>query len=283
MNSCRGALSCAAAFLAVSVVACTTGVQPRPQLPVVVLEDASELYDRTLENNPIHDTLRGQARIRVSSAAENYRATEIVFSKKPSFLRLETVGPLGETLLFLTTDLKRVFIYSPMENRFYSGLASRKNLSLLIPLPFKAADIVGLLQGRVDLSAYAAKGMTFDVLTGIYQLTLMPREPAGGMAVLTVDGRTFSILTMRLYDADNNLIVDGVFGDFTGLGAGALPGTLSYKVPDGGAFTTLEIEYGDVEVGMPIDDSRFSLVPPRGVQEIDLDKSIINFNRTPIQ
>ena len=67
-----------------------------------------------------------------------------------------------------------------MENRFYSGLASRKNLSLLIPLPFKATDIVGLLQGRVDLSGYYAKGMTFDALSGTYELTLLPEAPPTG-------------------------------------------------------------------------------------------------------
>jgi hypothetical protein len=32
-----------------------------------------------------------------------------------------------------------------------------------------------------------------------------------------------------------------------------------------------------------VEDSRFVIEPPRGVQDIDLDKSIINFNRTPIK
>lgn len=282
MSFCRGAVVVTSVFLLLLAGGCT-GAKPRPELPVVVVKDASELLDKTREKNPIHDTLRGQARISVSSLADNYRATEMIFSKKPSFLRLETLGPIGETLLFLTTDLRRVFIYSPMENRFYVGLASRKNLSLLIPLPFKAADIVGLLQGRVDLTDFFAKGMKFDELTGIYELTVLPREYARGMAVLTVDGRTFSILAMRLYDADNNLVIDGVFDDFSEVGEGTLPMKLTYKVPDGGTFVTVGIAYGSVEVGTPVDDSRFSLEPPHGVQEIDLDKSIINFNRTPIQ
>jgi outer membrane lipoprotein-sorting protein len=282
MNFSRCAVVVTFVFFSLLIGACT-GVRPKPELPVVVVKDVLELLDKTREKNPIHDTLRGQARISVSSTKDNYRATEIVFSKKPSFLRLETIGPIGETLLFLTTDLKRVFIYSPMENRFYTGLASKKNLSLLIPLPFRAAEIVGLLQGRMDLTSYSAKGMTFDGLAGTYEITVLPEEPATGMAVLTIDGRTFSILEMRLYDADNNLIVDGAFDDFTEIGGGTLPMTLSYKVPDEGTFVTVGITYNDIEVDTPVDDSRFSLEPPRGVQEIDLDKSIINFNRTPIQ
>jgi outer membrane lipoprotein-sorting protein len=282
MSFCRRAPLVTSVLLAVLIGACT-GVEPRPQLPIIVVKDVSELFDKTRLNNPIYDTLRAQARVSVSSPSDDYRVTEVIFSKKPSFLRLETTGPLGETLLFLTTDLKRVFIYSPMENRFYSGLASKKNLSLLVPLPFKATDIVGLLQGRVDLSGYFAKGMAFDPLSGIYALTLAPDDPSKGMAALTVDGRTFSILTMRLYDADNNLIIDGTFSDFSQEGGKTLPMTLSYKVPGLGTFATIDIAFKDIEVGTPIDDSRFSLEPPHGVQEIDLDKSIINFNRTPIE
>lgn len=282
MTSCRRAVPVSVACLLLLMSACSVA-RPKPEIPAVVLKDVSELLDRAREQNPIHDTLRGQARITVSSLNNNYRADEIIFSKKPSFLRLETVGPLGETLLFLTTDLKRVFIYSPMENRFYVGLASKKNLSLLIPLPFKSADIIALLQGRVDLTDYYAKEMTFNELTGIYELTVLPENPPRRMAVLTVDGRTFSILKMRLYDADNNLILDGVFEDFGSVGEGTIPMKLSYKVPDEGGFVSVGIRYNNIEVNTSLDDSRFSLDPPRGVQEIDLDKSIINFNRTPVQ
>jgi len=282
MNSSRLVTFVTSAMVVLLIAACA-GMEPKPQLPVVVVKDVYELFEKTRDINPIYDTLRGQARVSVSSPSDNYRVTEMIFSKKPSFLRLETTGPLGETLLFLTTDLKRVFIYSPMENRYYSGLASRKNLSMLIPLPFKAAEIVGLLQGRVDMMGYSPREMTFDVLSGIYEMTLLPRESGTGMAVLTVDGRTFSILTMRQYDTDNNLIIDGAFKDFSEIEGKAFPMTLSYKVPDGGTFISVGISYNTVEVGTPIDDSRFSLEPPHGVQEIDLDKSIINFDRTPVQ
>ena len=282
MIFCRRATFLILPVLVLLIGACA-GVEPKPQLPVVIVKDVYELFEKTSSNNPIYETLRGQARVSVSSPADNYRVTEMIFSKKPSFLRLETIGPLGETLLFLTTDLKRVFIYSPMENRYYSGLASRKNLSLLIPLPFKAAEIVELLQGRVDMTGYFPREMTFDVLSGIYEMTLLPKESGRGMAVMSVDGRTFSILTMRLYDTDNNLIIDGAFEDFSETGNKAFPMTLSYKVPDGGTFISVDITYNTVEVGTPIDDSRFTLEPPHGVQEIDLDKSIINFDRTPVQ
>ncbi len=282
MSSCRMKCLLVAGCAALFIISCTVP-QPKPVLPIVRVKNTDDLFERTKAANPVHDVLRGQARVSVSSLSDNYRVTEMVFAKRPSFLRLETVGPLGQTLLFLATDLKKVFIYSPTENRYYSGLASKKNLSLLVPLPFKAADIIELLQGRVDLDNYFPKSMSFDELKGIYELTVSPLESGRGMALLTVDGRTFSILAMKLYDSENNLIIDGTFRDFEAPTNTAVPMTMAYKVPDEGTFVKIGIEYADVDVNAPIDDSRFVLDPPRGVQEIDLDKSIINFNRTPIQ
>ena len=269
-------------FALLFVVACVT-VPQKTELPIVRVKDVDELFERTKDKNPIHETVRGQARIRVSSPSQNYRADEMIFSKRPSFLRLETVGPLGETLLFLATNLKKVFIYSPIENRYYFGLASKKNLSLLVPLPFKAADIVELLQGKVDLERYYPASMSLDEPAGTYELKVLPQESGRGMALLTVDARTFYVLAMKLYDNENNLIIDGTFSDFDPAGNTTLPMAIAYKVPDEGTFVKIGIEYDAVEVDTPIDESRFVLDPPRGVQEIDMDKSIINFNRTPIQ
>jgi outer membrane lipoprotein-sorting protein len=282
MSSCRIGRLFTAGCAALLIISCTVP-QPKPVLPIVRVKSTDDLFEKTKAKNPVHDVLRGQARVSVSSLSDKYRVTEMVFAKRPSSLRLETIGPLGQTLLFLATDLKKVFIYSPTENRYYFGLASKKNLSLLVPLPFKAADIIELLQGRVDLDNYYPRSMSFDEIKGIYELTISPLEPGRGMALLTVDGRTFSILAMKLYYSDNNLIIDGAFSDFDTATNTAVPMTIAYKVPDEGTFVKIGIEYADLDVNAPIDDSRFVLDPPRGVQEIDLDKSIINFNRTPIQ
>ncbi len=256
---------------------------PKPVIPVVIVGSTGELFERTKNSNPIYDSLRATARVSVSSPEEKYRIDEVILAKRPGFLRLESIGPMGETFLFLTTDKKRVYIYSPMENRYYHGLASMKNLSLIIPLPFKTADIVELLQGRIDLSNYYPSNMSFDQLKELYTLTLMPEVKGRGRSYLTLDARTFYILDMKLYDEDNNLIIAGEFSDFEDSGGKIIPKTIEYRVPKDLTFVTIKIEIDDIKLGTYIEESRFILEPPRGVQEIDLDKSIINFNRTPIK
>lgn len=269
-------------FVFLFVISCAVP-QPRPEIPVVIVGSTGELFERTKNTNPIYDSLRATAKVSVSSPDEKYKIDEVILAKQPGYLRLESIGPMGETLLFLATDQKKVYIYSPMENRYYHGLASIKNLSLIIPLPFKTADIVELLQGRIDLSNYYPSEMSFDQFKEIYTLTLMPDVKGRGRGYLTLDARTLYILDMKLYDEDNNLIVAGEFSDFEDLGGKIIPKTIEYRVPKDLTFITIKIEMNDIKLGTYVEDSRFVIEPPRGVQDIDLDKSIINFNRTPIK
>ena len=252
-------------------------------LPVVLVDTSGDLYDLVLAANPVYDTIRATSDVSVTSSDEKYDVTELVLGMRPGYLRLESLGPLGDTVLFLTTDQKRVYIYSPFENRFYSGLASKKNLSLLIPIPFAATDIVELLQGRVNLSDYYPIQMTYDELKQSYTLTLMPRNTKRGRAVLTVDGRTFLILEMLLYDTAGNLVLIGSFSRFEEISERIVPTTLDFEVPEGGSFLAVRIKHSEIRLDSYIESSRFELEPPRGVQEIDLDRSIIDFDRTPIK
>jgi outer membrane lipoprotein-sorting protein len=280
---CRIALVLLAAIIPAACATTTTTGPLNTDLPVILVDTAGDLYDLILEANPVYDTVRATSSVSVKSSDEDYEVTELVLGKRPGYLRLESLGPLGDTILFLTTDQKRVYIYSPFENRYYSGLASKKNLSLMIPIPFGATDIVELLQGRVDLNDYYPIQMTYDELKQSYTLTLMPRTTKRGRAVLTVDGRTFLILEMMLYDTSNNLILIGSFSRFEEIGERIVPTALSFEVPEGGSFLTVGVRHKEIRLDSYIEESRFELDPPRGVQEIDLDKSIIDFDRTPIK
>lgn len=255
----------------------------RTNIPLVPVKNTGELFKKTKEINGVVESLRGVANISVSSISGDYNVTEIILAKKPGFLRLESLGPLGQTILFLATNNKRVYIYSPMENRFYFGLASKKNLSMIIPLPFKSTDIVEIIQGKIDLSKYFPLKMSFDLEKEQYHLTLSPEDGTRGMAFLTVDARTFFTTEMKLYDRGNNLIIDGTFSNFRKVGKYTFPMKLKYRVPKNSVFIDIKIDYDDIKLNTPIEESRFSMIPPRGVMEIDIDKAIINFDRTPVK
>ena len=255
----------------------------RLDIPLVPVKSTGELFNKVKEINGVLESIRGVATISVSSRSEKYRITEIILAKRPGYLRLESLGPMGQTVLFLATDNKKIYIYSPLENRFYFGLASKKNLSMIVPLPFKSTDIVEIVQGKIDHSKYFPTKMTFNLEKEEYTLTIMPEDRTRGMAYLTVDARTFFVTGMKLYDRYNNLIIDGAFSDFRKIDKNIFPMKLKYRVPSDLVFVEIEIEYQDVKLNTLIDESRFSMTPPHGVQEIDVDKTIINFDRTPVE
>lgn len=255
----------------------------RLDIPLVQVKSTGELFNKVKETNGVLESIRGVAEISVSSKRDKYKITEIILAKRPGYLRLESLGPLGQTVLFLATDNKRIYIYSPLENRFYFGLASKKNLSMIVPLPFKSTDVVEIIQGKIDHSKYFPSKMTFDLEKEEYTLTIMPEDRTRGMAYLNVDARTFFVTGMKLYDRYNNLIIDGAFSNFRKIDKNIFPMNLKYRVPSDLVFVEIEIEYQDVKLNTPIEESRFSMTPPHGVQEIDVDKTIINFDRTPVE
>ena len=255
----------------------------RLDIPLVPIKSTGELFNKVKETNGVMESIRGVAEISVSSKSDNYKITEIILAKRPGYLRLESLSTVGQTFLFLATDNKKIYIYSPLENRFYFGLASKKNLSMIVPLPFKSTDVVEIIQGKIDYSKYFPSKMTFDLEKEEYTLTIMPEDRTRGMAYLTVDARTFFVTGMKLYDRYNNLVIDGVFSDFRKIDNHIFPMNLRYRVPSDLVFIDIEIEYHDVKLNTLIEESRFSMTPPHGVQEIDVDKTIINFDRTPVE
>ncbi|MBN1573802.1 MAG: DUF4292 domain-containing protein [Deltaproteobacteria bacterium] len=288
----RGLRAAPAVVISVSIMlvllSCATSKpkkanKTRLDIPLVPVNSTGELFSKVKETNGVLESIRGVAEISVLSKSEKYRITEIILAKRPGYLRLESLGPVGQTVLFLATDNKKIYIYSPLENRFYFGLASKKNLSMIVPLPFKSADIVEIVQGKMDHSKYFPSKMTLDLEKEEYTLTVMPEDPTRGMAYLTVDARTFFVTGMKLYDRYNNLIIDGTFSDFRKIDNHVFPMNLKYRVPSDLVFVEIEIEYQDVKLNAFIEESRFSMTPPHGVQEIDVDKTIINFDRTPVE
>jgi hypothetical protein len=90
-------------FVFLLIISCAVP-PPKPVIPVVIVGSTGELFERTKNSNPIYDSLRATAMVSVSSPEEKYRIDEVILAKRPGFLRLESIGPMGETFLFLTTD-----------------------------------------------------------------------------------------------------------------------------------------------------------------------------------
>ena len=101
--------------------------------------------------------LKGIAKIKVESPDEKFSVKEIVIAQRPQYLRLETLNPLGQPLFFIVTDGEELSLFSPPENKFYHGVASRENVSLFFHINLSLEEMLSIIFGVVPLIEYDAE------------------------------------------------------------------------------------------------------------------------------
>lgn len=111
--------------------------------------DPKELHRRVQDRGQQVQGLKGLARGKVSAPGKNYSGLEILWVRRPSSLRLESLGPLGTPQLYLTADDQEVRVYIPAENRYYHGPSQGRLLSAALPILLPLADVVSILLGDI--------------------------------------------------------------------------------------------------------------------------------------
>jgi len=124
--------------------ACATVPILPPETP-----DPQELFRRVQDRGQQIQGLKSLARVKVSAPGRNYSGPEILWARRPSFLRLESLGPLGTPQLYMTTDDQGVRVYIPAENRYYHGPTQGRLLSMALPILLPVPDMVSILLGDV--------------------------------------------------------------------------------------------------------------------------------------
>ncbi len=119
--------------------------------------------------------LKGLAQVKVSAAEKSFQAQEVLFVRRPGWLRAESLGPLGTPQFYLVTDGRELSLYNPGENRYYWGWATAKHLSLALPLALEPEEVVSLLLGDpllidYDYSLHSPRwgGRSLDLRTCFY-------------------------------------------------------------------------------------------------------------------
>ncbi|RPJ41380.1 MAG: hypothetical protein EHM27_06205, partial [Deltaproteobacteria bacterium] len=106
-------------FLFLFLLWCTScATLPREPSPAPIPE---ELIARLRAHSQTLQGLKGLAHVRVSAPGKNFTTQEVIFARRPGFLRLETLSPLGTPLFYFATNGQDLSMYHPGENRYYKG------------------------------------------------------------------------------------------------------------------------------------------------------------------
>jgi outer membrane lipoprotein-sorting protein len=167
-----------------------------PPLPPVV-PPAQEVFQQVKARQAAILGLKGLAQVKVSSPEKSFSNQEVLFARRPGFLRVESLSPLGTPLLFLVTDGKEIRLYNPGENKYYRGNWRSDSLSFALPLALPPEEVVLFLLGGVPLTNQEAISLRSESKEGLWILDL--RSPEGNEAqTLWVHPQTFHILRAEL-------------------------------------------------------------------------------------
>lgn len=217
----------------------------------------NSLLDRLQESSGYFQSLKGLAKVQVSTRDRSIRVNQVVLLEKPCNLRTEVMGPFGQTYMVLASNREQLSVYLPHSAEFYEGKPSSENLGKFLRLPFEVEDLVKIILYQVPLVDFQRTEVSYTS-EGNYRLTLYAEDQYSQEAVFNPDLRLLSSAYFR--QAEKLLSVS--YADFDA-NSPAFPHQIEVEIPAG--QTQAEVSFSDIDVNIPIDHERFKMTAPAGV------------------
>ncbi|MFQ5903386.1 MAG: hypothetical protein ACE5JO_06820, partial [Candidatus Binatia bacterium] len=185
---------------------------------------------------------------------------EVILVHRPDRLRLETLSPLGATLI-VTVDADEVVGFHPREGLFYRGRSSKGNLLRYTQIPLEVGEVTNLLMG---LPPVEIQGRWEREGNSIH------RDMGGGEREVVAFHPTLGIPTeWERYGPDGEIDFSALFSDFFSTPAGLFPLKISLEAH--AQQKSLEISYQEPEVNVALPFALFVQEKPENAREILLE------------
>lgn len=235
---------------------------PLPPVPPAPLD----LLSRMEVRSQALQGLKGLAQIKVSSPEKSFTTEEVLFVRRPTFLRAEILGPLGTPQFYLATDGRKLSLFNPTENRYYQGQATAKHLSFALPVTLGVEDAVAMLLGGLPLIPYDQASIRGDPQERLWILDLVSSSREERQ-LFWVDPRSFLIFRAEIQRPGASLQL--TFFDFRSLQGVLFPRRIQLVSLESRA--ALSLEYREVEVNPEWGTMDFQLPVPPGATVLPLE------------
>ncbi|MFH1758699.1 MAG: DUF4292 domain-containing protein [Pseudomonadota bacterium] len=209
--------------------------------------------------------LKGLAQVKVSAAGKNFHAQEVLFVRRPGWLRAESLSPLGTPQFYLVTDGRELSLYYPAENRYYWGRAMAKHLSLALPLALEPEEVVSFLLGDPILIDYDSASTRRDGQEGLWTVELASTSRRERQ-ILWVNPFSWHILRAEFYRPALSQRL--IFEDFRRIQGFLFPQKIQFTSFE--PVARLTVEYLEMELNPFWTAQDFHLPVPRGTTVIPL-------------
>ena len=209
------------------------------------------------------DILSAFAQIALVTPGGYYPARAALIVKKPSYLRLELLPPMGPPDFFLATTPKEMRILLPAKGEFYQGEPTGHNLSRFLPWQFSVEDIVAIFA-----STYPP--LTGDVAYLRYtegNSLRIEMKVRSALAQAVWIGSAGRLIKVMRYDESGKLLYSAEFADYEE--DSPIAGKITLSMADG--VTSITVKYSDLKIEKAKDLSIFDLPVPAGFKTIMMD------------
>ncbi len=209
-------------------------------------------------------TITATARIEISYHGDRYPLKAALMMRRPADLRLESIPLLGPPDFFLSIEGGELRVFLPGNGAFYSGPATRWNISRFLHLPLPAAEVVAILMGRPPGEWEGSNNMRGEREERYYRVD----QYLAGKKIcsLWIDPVADLLIRVRAFTEGEAIAYTVDFADHARVGEGFLP----HRVTIAGEGVSLALRY--TEMGLFDNEAAsFALPVPEGITPIPLE------------
>ncbi len=210
--------------------------------------------------------LHGLAKVTYRDAEQRGSATHAVAVAPPDRFRLESFSLLGVAALH-ACDGQNLAAYFPREGVVYRGAANPATIARFTRLRLSPGQVVRLLLGLPPFAIGTDGARVHADPNGRYRVHLP--HPARGHAMLRFDAQTRRLRGWEVIGTVGDVTARGELADYRPVAGRMVPFTIRLSDPDAGRH--VRVEYRELEAGVELPASLFTVGVPAGVEEVDLD------------
>lgn len=211
-------------------------------------------------------SLSALPRVEYYSTQQVRKGSVDVLVERPASIHFEALSPTGNMLQILTSDGVTIALFGRGQKICYRGKACPGNISRLLPIYMRGADVVGLLMGNVPLIRHTSRQLRFDRESGNYELTLSDPARHWQQRILVRPTDLLPVVSEVLLRGKRHYILElkkqRLFGSVT------IPMRINFKMPH--HRTDMAIKLRDVKLNVKTTLRAFRFQCPDGVAQRQL-------------
>lgn len=247
--------------ISLSFYGCALGPQAIPTKPT---PDVNRILKSLEQRKNDLKTFKGVGRCKTigHNGVQTFRI--VWMGSQPQNLRVETLGPWGQSTLTFVINGSRFFLYSRQDNRYFKGEATVGNLSRYVSMPMRAEDLFGLLSGQPPILPFDYTKIRASTPEGGWLLSLY-KKWGRLIEKIWLKNDAKAVDQVEVFDGWGNLQYTVSFSEFHQTDSFLLPHRIAIS-DTGGQLWSLTVEKFWTKVSIP--DGAYTLEVP-GAEIVD--------------